>query len=124
VQRVYEYWPQSRKVILEGRLNLPSGKTFVGGMLKDADIKPIPGKTTYTIYPDNLIPQPRRVYSYGSVSKDAKPQVAASVMATPKNIVGAPKGSVAATRNVKSKINKHKAYQKKVKGGGSSCVVM
>jgi len=46
------------------------------------------------------------------------------VMATPKNIVGAPKGSVAATRNVKSKMQRHKAFTKKAKGGGMSCNVM
>lgn len=122
VQRVYEYWPQTRKVILEGPLRLPTGKSLVGGLLKDAEIKPIAGESTYTIFPDNLIPPPRRVH--GSNSGVAQPKVAPSVMATPKNVVGAPKGSVAATRNVKSKINKLKAFQKKTKGGGSSCVVM
>ena len=53
--------------------------------------------------------------------EDAEPP---QVMATPKNIVGAPKGSVAATRNVKSKIQRHKAYTRKAKGSGWGCGMM
>jgi len=123
-QRVYEYWPQSRKVILDGPLRLPTGKQLVGMSMTDAKIHPIAGQSTYTIYPDDLIPRPRRKIVEGDKAAKAPPQVAASVMAAPKNITGAPKGSVAATRNAKSKFNKHKAYVKKVKGGGSSCTLM
>ncbi len=47
------------------------------------------------------------------------------VMATPKNIIGAPKGSVAAQRNVKKKMARANAVQKKQKGGGGmGCAVM
>jgi len=123
-QRVYEYWPQTRKVILDGALRLPTGKQLVGMSMKDANIMPVAGESTYTMYPDDLIPRPRRRMMEGGGGQKAAPQVAATVMATPKNIVGAPKGSVAAGRNIKSKINKQKAYVKKQKSGGSSCAVM
>lgn len=94
------------------------------GSLKDADIKPLPSVSEYTISPDDLIPRPRRRYVEAGSGSSQKAQVAPSIMATPKNIVGAPKGSVAAQRNVKSKMNKHKAFVKKIKGSGNSCAVM
>ena len=170
-QRIYEYWPAQRKVVLEGPLLTAAGR-------EDASLKPAPG-SEYTIYPENLIPAPRKRFATeSSASAPAITQVAASVslppaprnectavctraalmraavlvarfgrcgigqrmvvvigltvvglwcrqvMATPKNIVGAPKGSVAATRNVKSKIQRHKAYTKKAKGSGMGCCVM
>jgi len=120
-QRVYEYWPSQNKVILEGALMCASGKQLWGS----DEIKVEPGESTYVIYPEDLIPRPKRKYIADSSSSSAAPaQVAASVMATPKNIVGAPKGSVAATRNVKSKIQRHKAYTRKAKGSGWGCGMM
>ncbi len=111
-------------MILEGPLRLSTGKVLGMGSLKDADIKPVAGVSEYTIFPDDLIPRPRRRYVDAGSAGPTKAQVAPSIMATPKNIVGAPKGSVAAQRNVKSKINKHKAIIKKVKGSGYSCAIM
>jgi hypothetical protein len=161
-QKIYEYWPAQRKVVLEGPLAVASGKELQGLWLKDANLQPGKG-SEYTIFPEHLIKQPRRRFATeASPSSPGMAQVAASVyahvlsclapehylrsecvplecahvltvgaggdaaqvMATPKNIVGAPKGSVAAARNVKSKIQRHKAYTKKAKGGGMSCCVM
>jgi len=123
-QKVYEYWPAQRKVVLEGPLVGAAGKELQGLSLRDANLQPHKG-SEYTIFPENLIPAPRKRFATESnASAPAMTQVAASVMATPKNIVGAPKGSVAATRNVKSKMQRHKAFTKKAKGGGMSCSVM
>jgi len=118
-QKVFQYWPASKKVVLEAPLRVATGKQLMGD-----EIRPEVGKSTYTIFPDDLVPRPRiRFAPEGGSEAPQQAQVSAQVMATPKNIVNAPKGAVAATRNVKSKINKHKAYIKKVKGG-NSCSVM
>ena len=123
-QKVFEYWPGQRKVVLEGPLMGASGKELQGLSLKDANLSPHKG-SEYTIFPENLIPAPRKRFATdSSAASPAMTQVAASVMATPKNIVGAPKGSVAATRNVKSKIQRHKAFTKKSKGNSYGCRIM
>ncbi len=75
-QRIYEYWPAQRKVVLEGPLLTLAGK-------EDASLKPAPG-SEYTIYPENLIPAPRKRFATESgASAPAITQVAASVALPP-----------------------------------------
>ena len=75
-QRIYEYWPAQRKVVLEGPLLTAAGR-------EDASLKPAPG-SEYTIYPENLIPAPRKRFATeSSASAPAITQVAASVSPPP-----------------------------------------
>jgi curved DNA-binding protein CbpA len=75
-QRIYEYWPAQRKVVLEGPLLTAAGR-------EDASLKPAPG-SEYTIYPENLIPAPRKRFATeSSASAPAITQVAASVSLPP-----------------------------------------
>jgi len=120
--RIHEYWPSMHKVILQDALVPISGKQVSGFSYKDTKIEVKEGMS-YTIYPDSLIPPRKRVYDRESRGP-SQAQVAPSVMATPKNIIGAPKGSVAAQRNVKKKMHRMTVVQKKQKGGGGMCVCM
>jgi len=119
---IYYWWPQQKKIVLETPLQIHQGKVLKGGVLRDADIKPELGTSTYTIYPESLIPRPRRRFVEGGTSGPTQQVSVSTSTLTHKNIVGAPKGSVAATKNYKAKVSKHKAYVKKSKGSG--CCVM
>mmetsp|Transcript_40067 Transcript_40067/g.62552 ORF Transcript_40067/g.62552 Transcript_40067/m.62552 type:complete len:296 (+) Transcript_40067:673-1560(+) len=129
--RIYEYWPSTRKIVLESKLVAQEGKQLGWGMLmgkfEDAEIKPEPLVTDYTITAEDLVPRQRPpLRTAGEKATGGPPgatRVAPQVMAAAKNVVGAPKGSVAAKRNLQSKMQRQKAYVKKVKGG-SGCVVM
>mmetsp|Transcript_8374 Transcript_8374/g.16695 ORF Transcript_8374/g.16695 Transcript_8374/m.16695 type:complete len:704 (-) Transcript_8374:338-2449(-) len=120
--RIHEYWPTSRKIILQDPLHMTSGKELKGLRYTDAEIKVVAGMT-YSIYPDSLIPHRKRVYNEGT-NGPSHAQVASHAIATPKNIIQAPKGAgVAAQRNVKKKMSRMSAINKKQKGGGG-CVCM
>ena len=57
-----------------------SGKELQGLTLKDADLQPHTG-SEYTIFPDNLIPAPRKRFATdASTAAPACAQVAASVL--------------------------------------------
>ena len=82
-QKVYEYWPVQRKVVLEGALAGASGKELQGLTLKDANLEPHKG-SEYSIFPENLIPAPRKRFATdGAAATPAMAQVAASVCTLP-----------------------------------------